>query len=120
LENGPKVVKTSLKKKMQSKLFLFLFIFILIIGCSTEKERFSTFFDPEYKVIDRGMLDVVVVGHACAGKIQDALSAAKLSAKYHLRSAIGNENHKIKYHEVSRYYTEDKICVEMSASPLPP
>lgn len=105
---------------MRSIVLLFLFSFILIIGCSTVKERFETFYDPEYKVVDRGKLEVVVVGSACARLIQEALSAAKISAKYHLRSAIGNQNHKIKYQEVSRYYKEDKICVEMSASSLPP
>ena len=105
---------------MRSIVLLFLFGLILIIGCAASKQKYQTFYDPEYKVIDRGELDVKVISRACSDTFEDALSAAKNNGKFHLRSVVGNQNHRIKYKEVRSYNKQDKICVEMSASSFPP
>ena len=52
------------------------------------------FFDPEYKVIDRGKLDVIVKSRSCALFVQDAVSGAKRAAEFHLRSVVGKQNHR--------------------------
>ena len=105
---------------MRSILLLILFGLILIIGCATAKQKYQTFYDPEYKVIDRGALDVKVISRACSETFEDALSAAKNNGKFHLRSVVGNKNHGIKFKKVGSYIKQDKICVEMSASSFPP
>ena len=105
---------------MRSILHLILFGLILIIGCATAKQKYQTFYDPEYKVIDRGALDVKVISRACSETFEDALSAAKNNGKFHLRSVVGNKNHGIKFKEVGSYFKQDKICVEMSALSFPP
>ena len=105
---------------MRSILLLILFGLILILGCATVKQKYQTFYDPEYKVVDRGALDVKVISRACSETFEDALSAAKNNGKFHLRSVVGNQNHRIKYKEVRSYNKQDKICVEMSASSFPP
>ena len=105
---------------MRSILLLILFGLILIIGCATAKQKYQTFYDPEYKVIDRGALDVKVISRACSETFEDALSAAKNNGKFHLRSVVGNKNHRVKFKEVGSYIKQNKICVEMSASSFPP
>ena len=105
---------------MRSILLLILFGLILIIGCASTKHKYQTFYDPEYKVIDRGALDVKVISRACSETFEDALLAAKNNGKFHLRSVVGNQNHRIKYKEVRSYNKQNKICVEMSASSFPP
>ena len=105
---------------MRSILLLILFGLILIIGCATAKKKYQTFYDPEYKVIDRGALDVKVISRACSETFEDALSAAKNNGKFHLRSVVGNTNHGIKFKEVGSYIKQDKICVEMSSLSFPP
>ena len=105
---------------MRSILLLILFGLILIIGCANPKQKFKTFYDPEYKVVDRGALDVRVISQACSETFEDALSAAKKNGKFHLRSVVGKKNHGIKFKEFGSYIKKDKICVEMSASSLPP
>ena len=105
---------------MRSILLLILFCLILIIGCATAKRKFQTFYDPEYKVIDRGALDVRVISRACSETFEDALSAAKINGKFHLRSVVGEKPHGIKFKEVGSYIKQDKICVEMRVSSFPP
>ena len=105
---------------MRSILLLILFGIILIIGCAAAKKKYQTFYDPEYKVMDRGALDVKIISRACSETFEDALSAAKNNGKFHLRSVVGNTNHGIKFKEVGSYIKQDKICVEMSASSFPP
>ena len=105
---------------MRSILLLILFGLILIIGCAAANKKYQTFYDPEYKVTDRGALDVKVISQACSETFEDALSAAKNNGKFHLRSVVGNTNHGIKFKEVGIYIKQDKICVEMSASSFPP
>ena len=105
---------------MRSILLLILFVLILIIGCTSAKQKYHSFYDPEYKVMDRGGLDVKVISRACSETFEDALSAAKNNGRFHLRSVVGNKNHGIKYKEVGSYFKQDKICVEMSALSFPP
>ena len=105
---------------MRSILLLILFGLILIVGCAASKREYRTFFDPEYKVIDRGAFDVRVISRACSETFEDALSAAKNNGKFHLRSVVGEKNHGIKFKEVGSYIKQNKICVEMRASSLPP
>ena len=100
---------------MRSIHLLILFGLILIIGCAAAKQRYQTFYDPEYKVMDRGALDVKVISRACSETFEDAFSAAKNNGKFHLRSVVGNKNHRIKFKEVGSYIKKDIICVEMSA-----
>ncbi len=105
---------------MRSILLLIVFGLILIIGCATAKNKYQTFYDPEYKVIDRGALDVKIISRACSETFEDALSAAKNNGKFHLRSVVGNTNHGIKFKEVGSYIKQEKIFVEISASSFPP
>ena len=105
---------------MRSIVLLILFGLILIIGCAASKQKYQTFYDPEYMVIDRGALDVKVISRACSETFEDALSAAKKNGEFHLRSVVGNQNHRIKFKEVGSYIKHDKICVEMRASSFPP
>ena len=105
---------------MHSIPFLILFCLILIIGCAASKQKYQTFYDPEYKVIDRGALDVKVISRACSETFEDAVSAAKNNGKFHLRSVVGDKNHGFKFKEVGSYIKQDKICVEMMASSFPP
>ena len=105
---------------MRSILLIVLVGLIPIMGCTTAKQKYQTFYDPEYKVIDRGELDVKVISRACSETFEDALSAAKNNGEFHLRSVVGNKNHGIKFKEVGSYIKQDKICVEMSALSFPP
>ena len=105
---------------MRSILLLILFGLILIIGCAAAKNKYQTFYDPEYMVVDRGALNVNVISEACSERFEDALSAAKKNGQFHLRSVVGNKNHVIKFKEIGSYIKKGKICVEMSASSLPP
>ena len=105
---------------MRNILLLILFGLIMIIGCAAAKQKYQTFYDPEYKVIDRGALDVKVISRACSETFEDALSAAKNNGKFHLRSVVGNKNHGIKFMEVGSYIKQGKICVEMGVLSFPP
>ena len=105
---------------MRSILLIVLVGLIPIMGCTTAKQKYQTFYDPEYKVIDRGALDVKVISRACSEKFADAMSAAKINSKFHLRSVVGDKNHGIKFKEVASYIKQEKICVEMSALSFPP
>ena len=120
LYNEQNVVKTSLRKLMRSILFLILFGLIIIVGCANVKKKDQTFYDPECRVIDRGELNVSIISQACSERFGDALSAAKKNGQFHLRSVVGNKNHVIKFKEIGSYIKKGKICVEMSASSLPP
>ena len=110
LYNEQNVVKTSLRKLMRSILFLILFGLIMIVGCATFKKKYQTFYDPEYRVIDRGELNVNVISQACSERFEDALSAAKKNGQFHLRSVVGNKKHVIKFKETGSYIENNKIC----------
>ena len=105
---------------MRSKLFLIFLGSIMIVGCTTAKKKFHTIYDPDYRVIDRGALNVNIISQACSERYEDALSAAKKNGQFHLRSVVGNKNHVIKFKEIGSYIKKGKICVEMRASSLPP
>ena len=105
---------------MRQIILFFIIIQILFSGCSSTGNKFLAFYDPEYKVADRGKLDVIVKGRACALLPDDAVLYARQTAEFYLRSVVGNQNHRKEFQEVDRYYDGDKICVEMSAAALPP
>ena len=105
---------------MRQIILFFIISQILFSGCSSNGEKFLASFDPEYKVADRGLLDVIVKGRACALLADDAVLYARQTAEFHLRSVVGSQKHRKKFQEVDRYYDGDKICVEMSATALPP
>ena len=93
---------------------------IIIVGCATAKKKYHTIYDPDYRVIDRGALNVNIISQACSERYEDALSAAKKNGQFHLRSVVGNKNHVIKFKEIGSYIKKGKICVKMRASSLPP
>ena len=105
---------------MRQIILFFIISQILIIGCSFNGENFLASYDQEYKVADRGKLDVIVKGRACALLADDAVLYARQTAEFHLRSVVGSQNHRKEFQEVDRYYDGDKICVEISAAALPP
>lgn len=96
------------------------FCIILFNGCTSTAENIKTSYDPDYKVLDRGKLDVIVKSRACALIAEDAVSGAKRNAEFHLRSVIGGQNHRREFQEVKRYNEGQKICVEMNVAALPP
>ena len=103
------------------RIILFtIFSLILYNGCTSTAEDIKTSFDPNYKVMDRGNLDVIVKSRVCALIAEDAVSGAKRNAEFHLRSVIGDQNHRREFQEVKRYIEGQKFCVEMSAAALPP
>ena len=93
---------------------------ILFNGCTSTAENIKTSYDPNYKVLDHGKLDVIVKSRACALIAEDAVSGAKRNVEFHLRSVIGAQNHRREFQEVTRYKEGQKICVEMSVAALPP
>ena len=103
------------------RIILFtIFSFILFNGCTSTAEDIKTSFDPNYKVMDRGNLNVIVKSRVCALIAEDAVSGAKRNAEFRLRSVIGDQNHRREFQEVKRYIEGQKFCVEMSAVALPP
>ena len=105
---------------MRQIILFFIIIQILFSGCFSNVEKFLASYDPEYKVVDRGKLDVIVKGRACALLAADAVLYARQTAEFQLRSVVGSQNHRKEFQEIARYYDGDKICVEMSAAALPP
>ena len=105
---------------MRQIILFFIICQILFNGCSSAGKKFRAYYDPEYKVEDRGMLEVMVKGRACAFLADDAVLYARQTAEFHLRSVLGNINHRKEFKEVDRFIDGDQICVEMSATALPP
>ena len=105
---------------MRQIILFFIISQIIFSGCSSTGNKFQASYDPEYKVTDRGKLDVIVKGRACALLADDAVLYARKTAEFHLRSIVGSQNHRKEFQEVDRYYDGVKICVEMSAAALPP
>jgi len=105
---------------MRQKIIIFIIWQILFNGCSSDDNHFRSIYDPEYKVVDRGKLEVIVKGRACSLLLNDAILYASQTAEFHLRSVIGNQNHRKEFKEVDRYIVGEQICVEMSVAALPP
>ena len=105
---------------MRQIILFFIISQILFSGCSSNGNKFLASYDPEYKVVDRGKLDIIVKARACALLADDAVLYARQTAEFHLRSVVGSQNHRKEFQEVDRYYDGDKICVEMNAVALPP
>lgn len=104
---------------MKHFIQLILLGHFLIFGCSSTVKNFKTLYDPEYKVRDLGGSDVIVKSRACSIFEKDAISAARLSAEFQLRTVIGDNNHLKKFKEIKRYNEGKRICVEMIAIGLP-
>ena len=96
------------------------FSFILLSGCRSTAELMKNSFDQDYKVLDRGKLDVIIKSQACSLIAKEAISGAKRNAEFHLRSIVGNQNHRTKFKEINRFNNGKKICVEMIAAAMPP
>ena len=105
---------------MRQIILFFIICQILFNGCSLAGKKFKASYDPEYKVVDRGKLEVIVKGRACSLLLNDAILYASKTAEFHLRSVIGNQNHRKEFKEVDRYIVGEQICVEMSVAALPP
>ena len=105
---------------MRQIILFFIISQILLSGCTSTGNKFMASYDPEYKVVDRGKLNVIVRGMACALLADDAVLYAMQTAEFHLRSVVGSQNHRKEFKEIDRFYDGDKICVEMSAAALPP
>ena len=105
---------------MRQIILFFIISQVLFNGCSSAGKKFQAYYDPEYKVKDRGMLEVMVKGRACAFLADDAVLYARQTAEFHLRSVVGNINHRKKFKEEDRFMDGDQICVEMSVTALPP
>ncbi len=104
---------------MQRYILLYLLSHFLYFGCSNVDSKFKTLYDTEYKVLDRGKSDVIVKSRACSIFEKDAISEAKRSAEFYLRSVIGKNSHLKKFKEIKRYHEGKRICVEMVAIGLP-
>ena len=100
---------------MQRFILLLVFNQLLCSGCKSLEKNFKTIYKPEYKVIDRGGKNVIVMSKACSLFPDQAIYAAKKSAEYHLRSVIGYKGHRKKLQKVNQYIDGQKTCVEISA-----
>ena len=98
----------------------YFFTFILINGCFLSNENLKGSFNKEYKVLDRGNLDVILSTTACAVSKEEALIAAERNASYHLRSIIGDKNYHEEFELVRMYKKDNKICIEMRIKAIPP
>lgn len=105
---------------MPRVISLLLFTLFLSFGCSSSEKDFKTLYDSEYEVLDRGGSDVIVKSKACSIFVPDAISEAKRSVEYKLRSVIGNKNFRKKFQEIKRYHYNNKVCVEIIGIGLPP
>ena len=105
---------------MQRIILLAIFCIILFNGCSSTVQNIKSSFDPDFKVLDRGKIDVIVKSRACALNTEDAVSGAKRNAEFHLRSVIGAQIYRKEFQEVKRYSEGHKICLEMIVVALPP
>ena len=105
---------------MRFVLIIIIFDLFLIVGCNNAQQKYQTFFDPEYEVIDRGAFDVKVVSRACSVTFEEALLAAKKNGRFQLRSIVGHKSHGVNFKEINSYTKQNKICVEMSASSFVP
>ena len=105
---------------MRQIILFFIISQILFSGWSSSGNKLLAYYGPEYKVTDRGKLEVIVKARACALLVDDAVLYARQTAEFHLRSVVGSQNHRKIFQEVDRYYDGDKICVEMSAAALLP
>ena len=116
--NQTKVVKPSLWEKMKRILLLLVFSQFLFFGCTSLGKDFKTFYEPEYKVIDRGGMNVIVISKACSISPEQAISAARRTAEYHLRSIIGSQTHRKEFQTINHFILDQKTCFEVSARGL--
>lgn len=90
-------------------------LLVIITACSSPSENFRSRYDSEYRIKDRGELNTIVSGIACARTVKDAVQSAKSIAHYNLRSVIGNQRFLVRYREAQRYNQDNQVCIEMVA-----
>ncbi len=115
-----KLSRLSIKKKILRIPLLLFWSYYFFFGCSSSTEHFETSTYLNYPVIDKGRENVIVKSKSCSIFPKKALSEAKRSAEYQLRSVIGSQSHRKKFKEINRYKDGKKICVEIMAKGLPP
>ena len=103
---------------MQRAILLLVFSQFLCFGCKSLKKDFKTFYQSEYKVLDVGGKNVIVISKACSVFPDRAISAARQTAEYHLRSVIGYKSHRKEFRKINHYIDGQKTCVEFSAKGL--
>jgi len=103
---------------MQRAILLLIISQFLCFGCKSLEKDFNTFYEPEYKVLDRGGENVIVISRACSIFPEQAILAARQSAEYHLRSVIGYKSHRKQFLKINHYIDGQKTCVEISARGL--
>ena len=74
-------------------------------------------YDPTYEVIDRGGLDVLIRGRACAVEKQEAERLAQETAGFHLRSVVKGERYIPKFKTVRIYADGNRWCAEVAVRP---
>ena len=100
---------------MQKTLILLFSSYFLCFGCSSKDEFINKKFYKDYKVIDRGGNNVIVISKACSISHAKANLEAKRSAEYHLRSVVGGNTFKKKFREIRKFYRGKEVCVEILA-----
>ena len=103
---------------MQKFILFFVIIQFLCLSCKSLEKNFETIYEPEHKVIDRGGKNVIIISKACSIFPDHAISAAKKSAEYQLRSVIGDKSHLKKLQKINHYIDGQKTCVVISAKAL--
>lgn len=94
----------------------------LVLGflpsCSGPNLRSS--YDPTYEVIDRGGLDILIRGRACAVEEQEAERLARETVGFHLRSVVKGERYLPKFRTVRVYSDGNRWCAEVAVRPQKP
>ena len=103
---------------MQRLLIFLVLCQFFCNGCKSKSNDFKTFYEPEYKVIDRGGMNVIVISKACSISPEQAISAARRTAEYHLRSIIGSQTHRKEFQTINHFILDQKTCFEVSARGL--
>ncbi|MEE2715855.1 MAG: hypothetical protein VX610_00390 [SAR324 cluster bacterium] len=90
----------------------------LLPACGAFSLRSS--YDPTYEVIDRGGLDVLIRGRACAVEEQEAERLARETVGFHLRSVVKGERYIPKFKTVRIYADGNRWCAEVAVRPQRP
>ena len=100
----------------------FLLYSVLALGFLTACGGFSmrSSYDPTYEVIDRGGLDVLIRGRACAVEEQEAERLARETVGLHLRSVVKGERYLPKFRTVRVYSDGNRWCAEVAVRPQKP
>ena len=102
-------------KKMKKNIKLLIIVNIFCFGCSSSEQNFNTYYEKNYKVLDRGGKNVILISKACSISLEKANFEAKRYAEYQLRSIIGSDKHGKKFKKIRNYNDGQKTCVEIIA-----